>query len=293
MRIAFLGLGIMGSRMAVHLVTAGHEVRVWTRTEGKASLWAERHGAAAAATPAQAADGADAVVSIVVDGPQVQQVLLGPQGAAAGASPGTLFVDMSTIAPTTAVAVAVALREMGHAFIDAPVTGSSPAAESGTLTIMAGGEQDQIERAGPLFEAMGRTIVHAGPVGHGQLVKLINNSVAMANALTAAQALVAGRALGVDLAALVDVLRAGSGGSAVLELKARPFLEHDYTTLFKTAHMLKDVQLCLDAAEAAGAPFPAAQDAREILDAAVAAGFGDDDYASVLEIVETQAGIRI
>jgi 3-hydroxyisobutyrate dehydrogenase-like beta-hydroxyacid dehydrogenase len=293
MKVAFLGLGIMGSRMAVHLVGAGHEVRAWTHTAGKAEKWAAGHGALAAATPAEAARGADAVISMVVDGPQVEAVLLGEGGAAESAAPGTLFVDMSTIAPAAAVAIAEALAQRGHRFLDAPVTGSSPAAEAGTLTIMAGGDAGDLERAQPLLEAMGRKIVHAGPVGHGQLVKLLNNSVAAANALTAAQALVAGRGLGVDLERLVEVLSAGSGGSAMLELKARPFLEHDYSTLFKTAHMLKDVRHCLDALERAGTSFPAAENAADALAAAVAEGHGDEDFASLLEVVEERAGTRL
>jgi 3-hydroxyisobutyrate dehydrogenase-like beta-hydroxyacid dehydrogenase len=293
MNVAFLGLGIMGSRMAVHLVGAGHDVRAWTRTGGKAEQWAAEHGALAAATPAEAAAGADAVISIVVDGPQVEAVLLGAGGAAEGAPPGTLFVDMSTIAPAAAVAIAGRLSERGHRFLDAPVTGSSPGAEAGTLTIMAGGSAEDLDDARPLLEAMGRKIVHAGPAGHGQLVKLLNNSVAAANALTAAQALVAGRALGVDLDRLIDVLGAGSGASAMLELKARPFIEHDYSTLFKTAHMLKDVRHCLDALERVDTPFPAADSAADALAAAVAKGHGDEDFASLLEVVEEHAGTRL
>ena len=185
---------------------------------GKAEQWAAAHGAAAAATPAEAAGGADAVISMVVDGPQVESVLLGEDGAAGGARPGTLFVDMSTIAPVSAVAIAQSLAAGGHRFLDAPVTGSSPAAEAGTLTIMVGGAEADLDSARPLLEAMGRTIVHAGPTGHGQLVKLLNNSVAAANALTAAQALVAGRALGVGLRAA----RRGAAGRLRWQRRTRP-----------------------------------------------------------------------
>lgn len=293
MRVAFLGLGIMGSRMARHLVAAGHELTVWTRTAGKAEAWAAEHGAAWAQTPAQAAGGADAVITIVVDGPQVRELLLGPEGAAAGAPPATLFADMSTIAPQVAAALASELGALGHHFIDAPVTGSSPAADAGTLTIMTGGDDADVDRALPLLEAMGRTIVRCGPVGHGQRVKLLNNAVAVANALTAAQALVAGRALGVDLDALVSVLRAGSGGSAILDLKAQPFLTHDYATLFKTAHMLKDVRHLLDALAEAGTGFPAAEEAAQVLAGAVERGHGDDDYAAILEVVEARENLRL
>src|SRR3954447_15248476 len=134
MRVAFLGLGIMGSRMAVHLVGAGHEVTVWTRTPGKAADWVAANGGGAAETPAAAAEGAEAVISMVVDGPQVEAVLLGDEGAAQTAPAGTLFADMSTIAPQAALAIGAELERRGHRFIDAPVTGSSPAADSGTLT---------------------------------------------------------------------------------------------------------------------------------------------------------------
>lgn len=279
--------------MAPHLVEAGHEVTVWTRTAAKSNSFAEGHRAKVAQTPADAAAGCEAVISIVVDGPQVEHVLLGPAGAVSGAPPGTLFIDMSTTAPASAVSIGAAIERRGHQFLDAPVTGSSPAAESGTLTIMVGGEGEQLERARPLLESMGRRIIHTGPTGHGQLVKLLNNAVAIANAITAAQALVAGRALDVDLDALVEVLGAGSGASAVLDLKAPALRAHDYSPMFKTEHMLKDVRHCLDALAPTGAPFPAAAEACSILAAAVGAGYGEADYASVLEVLEARAGIRI
>jgi 3-hydroxyisobutyrate dehydrogenase-like beta-hydroxyacid dehydrogenase len=170
------------------------------------------------------------------------------------------------------------------------VTGSSPAAEAGTLTIMAGGAQGEFERARPLFEAMGEVVLHVGATGQGQMVKLINNAVAAANTVTLAQALVVGEATGVDLDALQAVMGAGSGGSRMLDLKAGPMRAHDYSTLFKTAHMLKDVRHCLEEGQEAGAPFPAAAFAREVLGAAVGRGHGDDDFASVIEVIEAMSG---
>jgi 3-hydroxyisobutyrate dehydrogenase-like beta-hydroxyacid dehydrogenase len=221
-------------------------------------------------------------------------MLLDPdRGALAGAKPGTLFVDMSTIAPGTARALAQTLSKAGHAFVDAPVTGSSPKAEDGTLTIMAGGDGDDVQRAWPLFEAMGALIVHAGPIGHGQQVKVINNAVAAANTSTLAQALLVGEATGVDLDALVAVMGAGSGGSAMLALKADPMRRHDYATLFKLEHMLKDVRLCLDSGQAAGVGFPAAAAVREVLSAAMGRGLGDADFAALLEVLEGAAGRRV
>jgi 3-hydroxyisobutyrate dehydrogenase-like beta-hydroxyacid dehydrogenase len=293
--VGFLGLGIMGSRMAANLQRKGFEVTAWTRTAGKAEAWAAEHpGAKVAATPKEAAAGADLVISMVVDGAQVDAILLDPDhGAAAGAGAGTLFVDMSTIAPEDARRIGATLQERGHAFVDAPVTGSSPRAEDGTLTIMAGGDAADVERVRPALEAMGTTIVHVGELGHGQVIKLINNAVAAANASTLAQALVMGAGTGVDLQKLTEILSAGSGNSTMVGLKAEPMRQHDYATLFKTAHMLKDVRLCIEEAQRAGVPFPAANQARDALTAAVGRGYADQDFASIIEAYEGLAGLRI
>jgi 3-hydroxyisobutyrate dehydrogenase-like beta-hydroxyacid dehydrogenase len=293
MRVAFLGLGIMGSRMAANLVRAGHELTVWNRTGERAREFAESHRARHAATPAEAAGEAEIVLSMVVDGPQVQAVLLGEDGAAHGAASGTLFLDCSTIGPLAAREIAGELGGRGLRFADAPVTGSSPRAEDGTLTIMVGAAEEDFERARAVLEAMGELIVHAGGVGQGQVVKLINNAVAATNAATLAQALIAGAGCGADLDALVEVMGAGSGGSAMLELKARPMREHDYSTLFKLDHMRKDVRLCLEQGEAAGVPFPFAALTHEILVAATALGHGENDFASLLEVLERGSGTRL
>jgi 3-hydroxyisobutyrate dehydrogenase-like beta-hydroxyacid dehydrogenase len=293
MRVAFLGLGIMGSRMAANLVEAGFELTVWNRTAAKAEEFCRQHGARLAVTPADAAAASDLVVTMVVDGPQVEAILLGENGVAQTARPGTLCIDCSTIGPSATREIGARLAEREIRMLDAPVTGSSPRAQDGTLTIMAGGEAEDFERARPLLETMGELIVHAGPLGHGQLVKLINNAVAATNAAVVGQALVLGARAGADLDALIAVMRAGSGGSAMLELKARPMREHDYTTLFKLDHMLKDVRLCLEEGQAAGGPFPFAALTREILTAASGRGYGDEDFAALIEVLEADAGTRL
>jgi 3-hydroxyisobutyrate dehydrogenase-like beta-hydroxyacid dehydrogenase len=290
-RVGFIGLGIMGSRMAANLVRAGFPVTVWNRTRETADAWATEHKAEVADTPAACAAAADIVVTMVVDGPQVEHVLLGPDGAAEGADASTLFVDCSTIAPSEARDIGRRLAEHGAAgFVDAPVTGSSPKAEDGTLTIMCGGTVENVERARPLFEAMGAKTVHCGELGDGQAVKLVNNAVAIANAATLAQALVVASAEELNLDALVEVLSAGSGSSAMVDLKAGPMRAHDYATLFKVEHMLKDVRLCLEEAQAARVPFPAAAAARDLLVAAMARGHADADFAAIIEPVEGLAG---
>ncbi|MGA2452305.1 MAG: NAD(P)-dependent oxidoreductase [Solirubrobacteraceae bacterium] len=292
-RVGFLGLGIMGSRMAANLARAGFGLSVWTHTPGKAERWASEHGASAFATPAEVAEHSDIVVSMVVDGEQVASVLIGEHGVIDAARDGLLCVDMSTIGPVDARRVAAALHERGVAMLDAPVTGSSPRAQDGTLTIMVGGNEDDFNRARPVLEPMGKLIRYVGELGQGQMLKLINNSLGAANAAAVAEALLLARATGVDLDALVEVTSAGSGASMQLTLKSGPMREHDYTTLFKTAHMLKDVRLCLQEAETAGVPFPAAAHARDMLAATTARGHADEDYAAMIEAAEGFAGRRL
>jgi 3-hydroxyisobutyrate dehydrogenase-like beta-hydroxyacid dehydrogenase len=292
-RVGFIGLGIMGSRMAANLVRAGHELVVFNRTLATADAWAAEHGAAVAATPAEAAAGAEVVITMVVDGPQVEAVLLGEDGVVHGASAGLLCVDSSTIAPTHTRRIGASLAERGLRFMDAPVTGSSPKAEDGTLTIMAGGAAEDFERARRLFEAMGELIVHVGALGDGEMLKLINNAVAAVNAATVGEALLVARRTGVDLDALERVMGAGSGGSAMLALKAGTMRRHDYTTLFKLEHMLKDVRLCLEEGQAAGVPFASAALVAEVLTAAAGRGLGEADFAALIEVLEGAADTRL
>jgi 3-hydroxyisobutyrate dehydrogenase len=291
--IGFLGLGIMGSHMAANVANAGFPLAVWTHTPGKAERWAAEHGVTALATPAEVAERSDVVVSMVVDGDQVASVLLGDEGAIAAAHPGLLCVDMSTIGPVDARAIGAALGEGGVAMLDAPVTGSSPRAQAGSLAIMVGGAREDFARARVLLETMGTLVAYVGELGQGQMLKLINNALGAANAAAVAEALVLARATGIDLDALVEVASAGSGASAQLQLKSAAMRDHDYTTLFKTAHMLKDVRLCLQEAETAGVPFPAAAHARDLLAATIARGHADQDYAAIIEAAEGFAGRRL
>ena len=292
-RIGFVGLGIMGSRMAANLARAGYELTVFNRTRSIAGGWAAEHGGTVADSPAAVGAASDVVITMVVDGDQVRAVLLGDDGVAAGAAPGTLCVDMSTIAPSQTRAIGAELAQRGLALLDAPVTGSSPKAQDGTLTIMAGGSAADFARAEPLLRVLGALVVHVGALGQGEMVKLINNAVAAANAATVGEALLVGQRTGVDLDALVEVMGKGSGGSLMLDLKSGPMRSHDYTTLFKLEHMLKDVRLCLEEGQSAGVPFAAAARARDVLVAALGRGHGDDDFAALIEALEGFAGTRL
>lgn len=292
-RIGFYGLGIMGSRMAANLARAGFPLTVATHTPGKAAAWAAQHGAQHAESPADLAAACDVLITMVVDGSQVREVLLGAGGAVHGAHDGLLCVDMSTIAPHDTTALGAELAAHGIGFVDAPVTGSSPKAEDGTLTIMCGGDPGDVARARPALDAMGALIVHVGPLGAGETLKVINNAMAAANAAVVAEALVVASAAGLDLDAFEQVIGAGSGGSAMLGLKAGPMRAHDYATLFKLDHMLKDVGFCLEEARAAGVPFPTAEHARDLLASAADAGLGEADFAALLEAVESRAERRV
>src|SRR3954454_1621374 len=280
-RIAFLGLGIMGSRMARNLRAAGFDVVVWNRTRARA----DELGDPIADTPRTAAQGADIVVTMVVDSPQVEAVLFGDDGAAEGLAEGALVVDMSTIAPSAVKSIAARLAEHGIGFVDAPVTGSKPRAEDRTLTIMAGGTSEDSDRAKPLFEAMGKLIVHCGPSGHGAMVKLLNNALAAVNAAAIAEAIDVAETYGLDTERLVEVMSAGSAKSTMLDLKARRMRPHEDEPLFKLEHMLKDVRHCLTEAEGLGRDFELARDAEALYTLADAEGLGEQDFAAVAEVV--------
>jgi 3-hydroxyisobutyrate dehydrogenase len=289
-RVAFLGLGIMGRPMAANLVEAGFHVTVWNRTRERSEEFAAAHSGKSvrvAATPGGAASGARVAITMLPDAPDVEEVMFGRDGAAEGLSIVDLAIDMSTIGPTASRSIAERLRdERGAAFLDAPVTGSRPRAEDGTLTIMVGGEPADFEHAQPVLHALGELVVHVGPQGHGSMVKLINNTLAAVNAEALAEALVVAQRAGLDVDALLTVVGAGSGASAMLDLKARPMLEHDLDPLFKLEHMLKDVRHFLEEARELDVETPVAERAAGLYGRADAQGLGDRDFAAVIEAVE-------
>jgi 3-hydroxyisobutyrate dehydrogenase len=285
-RIAFLGLGIMGRPMARNLARAGFEVTVWNRTRKRAEELAQEADVRVAATAAEASAAAEVTITMVVDAPQVEEVLFGPHGAAEGMSEGHIAIDMSTIAPTASRAIGERLAERGVAFLDAPVTGSRPKAEDATLTIMVGGDEAAFERARPVLEAMGALVLRVGPQGHGEMAKLINNTLGAINAAGLAEGLTLAGAYGLDTDALLKVVGAGSGASAMAELKARPMLDRDLEPLFKLEHMLKDVRHCIAEAEALGVELPLARAAERLYAEAAERGLGERDFAAVVEVVD-------
>jgi 3-hydroxyisobutyrate dehydrogenase-like beta-hydroxyacid dehydrogenase len=278
--VGFVGLGIMGAPMARQLLEAGFQLTVYTRTREKAERFASEHGARAAATPAEAADGADAFITMVPDAPQVEEVLFGAQGAAAALPEGAIVVDMSTTSPTSSRAIAE--RVAPKAFVEAPVSGSKPKAEDGTLTIFAGGGPEEFERALPLFEAMGERIVHVGPLGHGQMAKLLTNTMGAVNAAMVAEAVRTAKAAGLDPDAFMEVASASAGASGMLTLKAPLMFDERFEpALFKLEHMLKDIRHTLEEASKLGIELRTGALAETLYARAAEQGHGEEDFAAV------------
>jgi 3-hydroxyisobutyrate dehydrogenase-like beta-hydroxyacid dehydrogenase len=275
--VAFVGLGIMGGPMARNLRQAGFELSVYTRTREKAERFAAEHGARAAATPAEVAERADALITMVPDAPEVEQVL---DEALATLPEAALVVDMSTTSPTASRAIAerVAPRD----YLEAPVSGSKPGAEAGTLTIFAGGEQPVFDRAQPLLQAMGELIVLVGPLGHGQMAKLLTNAMGAVNAATLAEAVRTAKAAGLDPDAFLEVASRSAGASTMLHLKGRPMFDENFEpALFKLDHMLKDLRHTLDEARALGIELRLPGLAEGFYERASESGHGEDDFGAV------------
>jgi 3-hydroxyisobutyrate dehydrogenase/2-hydroxy-3-oxopropionate reductase len=285
MRVAFLGLGIMGGPMAANLVKAGHEVTVWNRTPKSIA------GAATAATPAEAASKADVIWICVSDTAAVEQVLFGKDGAAGVLKPGQIVVDSSTISPTASLNFAARIRERGADFLDAPVTGSKIGAENGTLIFIVGGREESVAKLQPLFSAMGKQVVHVGPNSHGLSAKLGMNLMIALIYEGFAEALTLVRKLGVDQDKLFSLINASMIKSGVVEYKI-PFVEkRDFAPNFPLRLMYKDILLMLDAGNESGVPLPGLETVRQVYEESRAAGQADLDYAATLTVLEKKAGL--
>jgi 3-hydroxyisobutyrate dehydrogenase-like beta-hydroxyacid dehydrogenase len=286
MKVGFLGLGIMGRRMAANLVKHGHEVAVWNRSAGK-----NVEGARTAISPADAAADAEVIWMCVADTAAVERVLFAPDGAANNLREGMIVVDSSTIAPAATREFAKRVREKGADYVDAPVTGSKVAAESGQLIFIAGGNAETLQKLEPLFQAMGKTVMHMGDVSMGQSAKICMNLQIALIYEGFAEALVLGKKLGVrteDLTALVAATMVRSG---VTDYKAPFVLKHDFTPNFPLRLMHKDIQLMLDAAKQNRVKLPGLETVKEIYELAEEEGQQDLDYAATLTLLERWAGL--
>src|SRR5262245_21098020 len=286
MRVAFLGLGIMGRGMATNLVKAGNEVTVWNRTPGK-----DAEGARLGGTPAEAAADAEVVWLCVSDTEAVREVLLSENGVQRPLREGMVVVDSSTISPFAEKEFAERVRQRGAEYVDAPVTGSKIAAESGQLIFMAGGEAATIERLQPLFRAMGKEVRHMGGLGQGQAAKLAMNLMIALIYEGFGEALVLAEKLGVDPEKLLGLIQASMVRSGVVDYKAPFILRRDFSPNFPLRLMHKDIRLMLDAARELRVKLPGLETVEEIYDVAAEEGLDDLDYAATLTLLEKWAGV--
>jgi 3-hydroxyisobutyrate dehydrogenase-like beta-hydroxyacid dehydrogenase len=286
MKIAFLGLGIMGRPMASRLVAAGHEVSVWNRT-------ARQHidGAATAVSPADAAKEAEVVWCCVADTGAVERVIFGDDGALQSLREGGIIVDSSTISPSATVKFAERVNERGVHWVDAPVTGSKIGAENGQLIFIVGGAPEPVQYLEPLFKAMGKQVIHVGDNGKGQAAKLGMNLMIALYFQGFSEAMVLVRKLGVDPHKLIELIQASMVKSGVIDYKAPFVLRHDYSPNFPLRLMHKDIHLMLDLAKENRVKLPALETVDEIYELSSEEGWDDLDYAATLGLLEKWAGL--
>jgi 2-hydroxy-3-oxopropionate reductase len=290
--IGFIGLGVMGDPMARNLLNAGHSLVVHSRSPEPVEALAAA-GAETASSPREVAERADVVITMLPDSPAVESVVLGEDGVLSSASKGDLLIDMSTIHPTVSVAVAEAAAERGVAALDAPVSGGDVGAQQGTLSIMVGGDADAFERAQPLFEVLGKTIVHVGEAGAGQVVKACNQVVAAITIAAVSEALVLGSKAGVNPEQILDVLGGGMAANKVMEMRRSKFLEHDFTPGFRIDLHHKDLDIALGSGDEYGVPLPVTALVQQYMRALRAKGHGGDDHSGLIQLVEELAQHRI
>jgi len=287
MRVAFLGLGIMGHSMAANLVKAGHEVTVWNRTPK------DLEGARTAATPAEVANGAEVVWMCVSDTNAVEQVLFGPQGVENSLSEGMIVVDSSTISPSATRKFADRVKARGAQYVDAPVTGSKIGAADATLIFIAGGDEAVLETLQPLFQAMGKQVFRMGETSKGQAAKLAMNLQIALIYEGFAEALTLATKLGVSTEALLPLVQASMVRSGVVDYKAPFIMKRDFSPNFPLRLMHKDIRLTLEAAKEARVKLPALETVEEIYDLATEEGQQDLDYAATLTLLEKWAGVEV
>lgn len=292
--VGFVGLGIMGKPMARNLAKAGLDLVIYNRSRDDTDLLlAEGSQFEAAESPLEVAERSRAVITMLPDSADVENVVFGDGGLLPAIGKDHLLIDMSTIAPATSVSVNHAVRERGGRALDAPVSGGDKGAIAGTLSIMVGGDAEDFQRAMPLFEAMGKTIVHVGAAGAGQTVKACNQIVVAMNYAAVSEALVLGAKSGVDPNKIVQVLSGGLAASRVLELKGASMVAHNFEPGFRTDLHRKDLAIAMAAARASGVPTPVSAVVAQLFEALAAEGRGDLDHSALITIYEELARFNI
>ncbi len=293
-QIGLIGLGIMGKPMARNLVKAGYSLVVHNRSRGAVDeLTSESDAITAAGSPREVAEKASIVITMLPDSPDVSAVVFGENGILEAMDEGSLLIDMSTIAPATAIQVNEALVSRGASALDAPVSGGDKGAIAGTLSIMVGGEKADFDRAMPFFQAMGKTIVHVGASGAGQTVKACNQVVVAMNYAAVSEALVLGSKAGVAPEKIVEVLNGGLAASRVLEMRGPSMIDHNFAPGFRVNLHRKDLGIALATGKEYDVPMPATALVSQLFDALSAGGNGDLDHSSLVTVFEQLANHKV
>jgi 3-hydroxyisobutyrate dehydrogenase-like beta-hydroxyacid dehydrogenase len=292
-KLGFLGLGIMGYPMARHLLKAGHEVALWSNTSAKSKELAKEGKGTACATPKEVAQRADFIFYCVGDTAMARSITLERGGLLEGVKPGSVTADCSTISPEASKEISAAFNARGAHFLDAPCTGSKPGAENATLTFMVGGDQAAYESAKPYFEIMGKRFYYCGAAGNGLYAKLTQNLV-LANLMQAfAEGMVLATKNGIAPEMMLDILDNSAAKSSFITFKAPFILGRDFRTNFSTRWMHKDVGLALESGKSQDLPLPLTALTEQMLRAAIAKGYGDDDFCSTIRVLEEWAGVQV
>jgi 2-hydroxy-3-oxopropionate reductase len=285
MTVGMIGLGLMGKPMARNLLKAGFSLTVFNRSRQAVDELAAE-GAHAASSPKDVAAASDVVITIVPDSPDVEAVVLGPNGVLAGAKPGTLIIDMSTISPAVTRRLHAEVTARGGRMLDAPVSGGDVGAKAGTLSIMVGGQREDFDAAQPVFAAMGRTITYCGPPGNGQLVKACNQILIGMVMAGISETLTFAQKAGLSTDVLISVLQGGSAQTRLMELRGARMAAHEFTPGFKASFHRKDLRIALETARDLGLTLPFTPQTAAMLTKLVERGHGDWDNSAVFTIVE-------
>ncbi|MCG8352331.1 MAG: NAD(P)-dependent oxidoreductase [Chloroflexales bacterium] len=290
--IGFIGLGIMGQGMTSNLLKAGFDLTVWNRTASRAEALIAQ-GAKGATSPAELASRCSIIISCVSDTPDVQDVLFGSDGVIGGVKPGSLVIDMSTISPQATRDMAVALAERQVHMLDAPISGGSEGAAKGTLSIMVGGDSEQVARAMPYLQAMGKTITHVGGSGAGQTVKLVNQILVVVTMLGVSEALLFAQSSGVDLRKTLSAVSGGAAGSWMLSNRGPQILDDDWRPGFTIDLQQKDLRLVIEAADQMGVPMMGTSLVFNLYRVLQSAGFGSEGNHALIKALERLTGIEV
>lgn len=283
MHIGFIGLGVMGTPMALNLIRAGHTLVVHRVKERSQILIDE--GATAAASPQEVAEGAEVVILMLPDTPDVEQVLRGESGVLAGLQPGSLVIDMSSISPVATAELAAEVAERGGGYVDAPVSGGEVGARDGALTVFVGGSEEAVARAWPLLEVMGKTITHMGEAGAGQATKVVNQVIVGLTIEAVAEGLALAEASGIDAARVREALSGGFASSRILDLHGQRMVERHFEPGFRMRLHRKDLGLALAAAEHHGVTLPGTEAVTGQMDTALAHDLAEQDHSALFRLI--------